>query len=585
MINYVIELTVIHLSLIAGYWFFLRNERQYSKMRSFLLGSTLLAIVVPFLKLPKLIGNFWSSPTIEEPISTVTLEVVEMTPIQEGPIFDLSLLIYPSLVISLFFLYQFISSLYYLLKLERNSQSVAYEEFNVRKSDEITGSFTFFNWIFVGKNVFEDINEYTAILKHEKAHADLGHTYDLLFFQLFRMLFWWLPSAWYINKEIKKIHEYQADAFALKAFNIDWYSSILISSTLKSNGLSLASSFHDGLILKRLKAMKQNAKKVSPWKLGALLSLSAVLFVVFACSEELDQEIKKVGEASDAITFDQLPADMQMNLVEVKDQLTFIKATVSEDQKISNIKELQELDPSLIHAINVDKENRAVYIAVKKDGANFNYVAEKSKMDGEVFTLVEEQPEYPGGMPAFYQYLGQNLDYPLQARQMGVEGRVYVQFIVEKDGSVSEVKAVKGIGAGCDAEAERVMQGIENFKPGTQRGKPVRVRMVLPIIFKLGDELNEDESNQGIIVIEEVETQNEQFKIDGKFEDGIWSGTVYSADSGKPLPGVNIVEDGTSTGTVSNLEGKFKLKVTDESHDLVLSFIGYETKKLTAGAN
>lgn len=105
----------------------------------------------------------------------------------------------------------------------------------------------------------------------------------------------------------------------------------------------------------------------------------------------------------------------------------------------------------------------------------------------EVFTIVEDQPEFPGGMAAFYKYVGDNMDYPSQARRMGIEGRVYVQFVVDKDGSVTEVKAVKGIGAGCDEEAERVLREAPKFKPGKQRGRPVKVRMVLPIIFKLSN--------------------------------------------------------------------------------------------------
>lgn len=105
----------------------------------------------------------------------------------------------------------------------------------------------------------------------------------------------------------------------------------------------------------------------------------------------------------------------------------------------------------------------------------------------EVFTIVENQPEFPGGMAAFYKYVGDNMDYPSQARRMGIEGRVYVQFVVDTDGSVTEVKAVKGIGAGCDEEAERVLREAPKFKPGKQRGRSVKVRMVLPIIFKLSN--------------------------------------------------------------------------------------------------
>ncbi|MFT4738548.1 MAG: protein TonB [Cyclobacteriaceae bacterium] len=103
----------------------------------------------------------------------------------------------------------------------------------------------------------------------------------------------------------------------------------------------------------------------------------------------------------------------------------------------------------------------------------------------EVFTIVENQPEFPGGMPAFYKFVGGNMTYPAQARRMGIEGRVFVQFVVDRDGSVTEVKAVKGIGAGCDQEAERVLRMSPKFKPGKQRGRSVKVRMVLPIIFKL----------------------------------------------------------------------------------------------------
>ncbi|WP_421875222.1 energy transducer TonB [Marinoscillum sp.] len=105
----------------------------------------------------------------------------------------------------------------------------------------------------------------------------------------------------------------------------------------------------------------------------------------------------------------------------------------------------------------------------------------------EVFTIVEDQPEFPGGMAAFYKYVGDNMDYPSQARRMGIEGRVYVQFVVDKDGTVTEVTSVKGIGAGCDEEAERVLREAPKFKPGKQRGRAVKVRMVLPIIFKLSN--------------------------------------------------------------------------------------------------
>ena len=215
------------------------------------------------------------------------------------------------LIITGLLLVRFSISLLTIIKLERSSKYDKIGDFYVRRVHGISGSFTFFNWIFIETSFAPDQKEYQAILHHEKAHALLKHSYDLILIELYIVFFWWLPSSWLTRRELKKIHEYQADAYALTSCDSEWYSSILISSTLKSNGLSLASSFHDGLIIKRLKAMKQNVKMVSTWKIGVLTTIGILLFVMFACNDKMDQEIKKIGEQSNAITFDQLPVDMK----------------------------------------------------------------------------------------------------------------------------------------------------------------------------------------------------------------------------------------------------------------------------------
>lgn len=104
----------------------------------------------------------------------------------------------------------------------------------------------------------------------------------------------------------------------------------------------------------------------------------------------------------------------------------------------------------------------------------------------EVFTIVEESAAPKGGMAAFYKYVSDKIKYPPQARRMGIEGRVFVEFVIAKDGTLTEVRAIKGIGAGCDEEAVRIVQSAPPWNPGKQRGKPVRQRYTLPIIFKLG---------------------------------------------------------------------------------------------------
>ncbi len=110
---------------------------------------------------------------------------------------------------------------------------------------------------------------------------------------------------------------------------------------------------------------------------------------------------------------------------------------------------------------------------------------EKEDVD-QIFLVVEETATPKGGMAAFYKFVSDKMKYPAQARRMGIEGKVFVEFVINRDGSITDVKAIKGIGAGCDEEAVRVVQSAPPWNPGKQRGKPVRQRYVVPIIFKLG---------------------------------------------------------------------------------------------------
>jgi len=105
--------------------------------------------------------------------------------------------------------------------------------------------------------------------------------------------------------------------------------------------------------------------------------------------------------------------------------------------------------------------------------------------EGVVFTIVEQMPQYPGGQDGMMRYLGSNIKYPEEASEAGIEGVVYVTFVVEKDGAVGEARVLRGIGAGCDEEAVRVVRAMPKWEPGMQRGKPVRVQYNLPIRYKL----------------------------------------------------------------------------------------------------
>ena len=132
-------------------------------------------------------------------------------------------------------------------------------------------------------------------------------------------------------------------------------------------------------------------------------------------------------------------------------------------------------------------------IAVAQTTETVEVEMQTDEVTNEVFIVVEQPPQFVGGDEAMGKYLAENLRYPKKARREGIEGRVYVQFIVEKDGSISNVETIKGIGELCDEEASRVIAKMPNWTPGTQRGQTVKVKMILPISFMLGnDDAEED---------------------------------------------------------------------------------------------
>ena len=117
---------------------------------------------------------------------------------------------------------------------------------------------------------------------------------------------------------------------------------------------------------------------------------------------------------------------------------------------------------------------------------NTNAMAQSKKVaNDKVIEKAEVMPQFPGGDQAMMDFVAKNVQYPEEAKEKEISGRVMVGFIVEKDGSISDVKVVKGIGGGCDEEAVRVVKAMPKWKPGKEKGKPVRVSYMMPFTFKL----------------------------------------------------------------------------------------------------
>jgi len=146
-------------------------------------------------------------------------------------------------------------------------------------------------------------------------------------------------------------------------------------------------------------------------------------------------------------------------------------------------------DEEIIDEVKIDlniemNEMTKVEVVAKVQEA---VVEDDLETSNEIFVVVEQRAEPKEGLAAFYRYVSENIKYPAQARRMLIQGKVFVEFVVNKDGSLSDFVVVKGIGAGCDEEALRIVQNSPPWSPAKQRGKPVRQRMVLPITFKLAN--------------------------------------------------------------------------------------------------
>lgn len=207
-----------------------------------------------------------------------------------------------------------------------------------------------------------------------------------------------------------------------------------------------------------------------------LIGLVVTLFIVWRVFEyksydkqNLDafqRQVEVIEEEMVEITKQEMP----------KPPVQAPKPQVTQIQVVDDEVEVEDID---INAEVAQDEEIEEYVYEAPE------IEEEEIQEEEVFLSVEENPEFPGGPAKLMEYVQKNLKYPMMARESGIQGRVFVGFVVEKDGSISNVQVKRGIGGGCDEEAVRVVQSLPKFKPGKQRGVAVRVSYTLPIVFRL----------------------------------------------------------------------------------------------------
>ena len=210
-------------------------------------------------------------------------------------------------------------------------------------------------------------------------------------------------------------------------------------------------------------------KKLMFIQIGLIVSL-AVAWAVFEIKSYDKIEFADVGRTVEVVEEEMVEITKQ----EQKPQPVEVPKQTTQIQVVEDDVEVEDIE------INADVDQNEVieeYVAPE--------IEEEDIQEAEIFTIVEEMPDFPGGTQKLADYLAKNIKYPQMARESGIQGRVFISFVVEPDGSVSNVNVMRSLGGGCDEEAVRVVKSMPKWKPGKQRGKPVRVSYILPVNFKL----------------------------------------------------------------------------------------------------
>ncbi len=312
-------------------------------------------------------------------------------------------------------------------------------------------SFSWMRYIVLSHKDLEENGR--EILIHELAHIRNHHSWDLLLADLCIFVQWFNPAAWLLKQELQTIHEYEADDTVLReGVDAKKYQMLLIKKAVGTRLYSMANSFNHSSLKKRITMMLK--EKSSPW--ARVKYLYVLPLVALAVSAFARPEVSAVADELSSAKVNDLVASMKTNQVETAS--VAVKDTLMPDEP--------------------------------------------------VFEVVEQMPEFPdGGMAGLMEYFKKNLRYPEEAKKAGMQGRVVVQFLINKNGAISDASVLRSVDRLLDAEAVRLVRSMPKWKPGMQKGKAVTVKYTLPVQFRLKDvEAEASDKKNHLIIVEGAQT-------------------------------------------------------------------------------
>ena len=382
--------------------------------------------------------------------------------------------------------------------------------------------FSWMHYIVMNQSDYAERN--AAILAHERGHIRLRHSWDLLLVDTLTSLQWFNPAMWMLRSDLRAIHEYEADGEVLSlGINARQYQYLLITKAASIGGYSLANGISHSTLKNRINMMLH--KKSSQTSLLKLLALVPIVGLALAVNAEKVQDVVYTNTVApsveELVNEEILQAEPQPAEVvdEAKNKpITFQVVFSPEDSPIAGVPVLIVETGKPVKSAETDKDGKFVLdnpvvgslvtftvvnyskgIRITKDmvakgdvvkvafGANRS---EKEESEGtpdpnKAYDMVDEMPQFPGGPSALFEFLSKNIQYPKEAEDANLQGRVIVSFVVEKDGSVSNAKVVRPIDPLLDAEALRVVNSMPKWIPGKQNGEAFRVKYTIPVTFRI----------------------------------------------------------------------------------------------------
>jgi len=424
----------------AVYWLFLRRDTTFRINRVYLLAATIISFVCPFFPVHfQTTSPLAPMAILLDPV-IITPEEIRTSTINHIQWLEIVAVIYLTGVF--IFTVRFLFQLVQLLLLIRRTGITRRHGMRMVIVDRGYSPFSFFHLLFI-KSASMDHELLPAVIEHEKVHMRQWHSADLILMELTTIIQWFNPFAWMMQRSVKTVHEYLADEGVLRqGIGLGTYRRMIFNHSLGIQLNTITNHFNVSLIKSRI-IMMTKSRSVKMAGLKAIVALPVLFAVLFFFSSGVMTSLSAQEKTIKRENPDKVEA------VEAQEK-------TAEKEKQAQVEKAQE----------PKKSSKGQTKDIKK--------------------VADFPPEFPGGLEAMSHFLSQNIKYPKDAMDKKQEGKVFINFVVEKDGTLSNFKIIRGIGGSCDEEALRVAKSMPKWEPARMKnGKKVAVEMNLPIHFKL----------------------------------------------------------------------------------------------------